>query len=86
MGNINVSPKFVNKAAKCHEMNYQEYHAVDNNCQNWVIILLDEVDPSKSLSKSLEENDILPIKERGFFERVSIGSKSKIGNRKDGFC
>ena len=36
-------------------MNDQEYHAVDNNCQNWVIILLDEVDPSKSLSKSLEK-------------------------------
>uniref|UniRef100_A0A7M5XAS6 Uncharacterized protein n=1 Tax=Clytia hemisphaerica TaxID=252671 RepID=A0A7M5XAS6_9CNID len=63
LGTIKTSPFAVNKAAWENRLNGQEYHALGRNCQDWVIQLLNDIDPSGKLRLSLEEKDIQTIKE-----------------------
>ena len=44
LGTIKTSPREVYIAAKDHPMNETNYHVRNNNCQEWVLIMLDKVD------------------------------------------
>ena len=63
LGTITISPKDINEAAKFNRLNGQTYHAGNRNCQDWVIELLNTIDPSKTLSRSLKEQEIVPLKD-----------------------
>ncbi|XP_066917391.1 uncharacterized protein [Clytia hemisphaerica] len=63
LGTITTSPKDINEAAKNNRLNGQTYHASKRNCQDWVIELLNTIDPSKSLFRSLKEEEIVPLKD-----------------------
>ena len=53
IGTIVTSPRKVFELVCNHEMNFKRYQAVNNNCQNWVMKLLEAMSPD--LRKSAEE-------------------------------
>ena len=53
IGTIVTSPRKVFELVCNHEMNFKRYQAVSNNCQNWVMKLLETMSPE--LRKSAEE-------------------------------
>ena len=43
IGQLQISPRFIYESARDLDMNYTKYHAMLNNCQDWVMNLLDAV-------------------------------------------
>ena len=76
LGSVNTSPKVINGFARKHPMNGTEYHAKDNNCQEWAKFLLNQIDPK--LWEAANRNGIKTFKE----EHESGCSGAKIANCK----
>lgn len=62
LGKIKTSPREVYLTAKNHPMNDTKYHVKNNNCQEWVMIMLDLVDLLNL--KNIEEIEQVQVKNK----------------------